>query len=41
MKTLKFKGVILGVALLMFSCQTAEEDNLDIQKESSIIKKIE
>ncbi len=38
MKTLKFKGVILGVALLMFSCQTAEEDNLDIQKENLIIE---
>ncbi len=37
MKTLKLKGVILGVALLMFSCQTAEEDNLDIQKEGSIV----
>ncbi len=37
MKTLKLKGLILGVALLMFSCQTAEEDNLDIQKENSIM----
>ncbi len=37
MITLKIKGVVLGVSLLMFSCQTAEEDNLDIQKENSIL----
>ena len=38
MTTLKIKGVVLGVALLMLSCQTTEEDSLDIQKESSIIQ---
>ena len=37
MNSLKFKGAFLGVALVLFSCQTSEEDNLDIQKESSII----
>lgn len=37
MNSFKFKGVILGVFLLMFSCQTTEEDDLVSQKESTVV----
>ncbi len=38
MTTIKYKGLLLGVALLLFSCQTTEEDNLDLQKENAIVQ---
>ncbi len=38
MRTIKFKGIILGVALVLFACEPSEVDDLELQQENAIIQ---